>query len=660
MTRQLVLVGAGTAHLAFLRQLAMASIPNLDITLVTPDLVVPYSAMIPMWLSGERSLASIQIDVGRLCATLKIGVIQGTMTRWDRKAREIRIDGKFSLSYDLLSLDIGSRARPAGKQGISIRPLIPFAARVSTWDKSRPFITVVGGGATGVEITLALAKRYAPRNVRLVHAGGRLLPEFPARAGKMAEQVIRSRGIALSLGERVVDPSGEVVLTTDPVPAEGPEFLAVDAFQRVCDEAFAVGDCAATSYPKNGVFAVRAGKHLYRNLRRMSRGAALTQYRPPRKGLALLDLGDGEGILCRGKMAISSKKALSWKRSIDEKWLTGFRATPMTTEMEPCGGCGSKVPRQILSEALSRVETKRHESVIIGRQEREDAAVIRIPAGRVQVQTVDYFRSFLTDPYRFGRLAAVHALSDLYAMNATPISALALVTLPPGSRQHVLLSAMLDGAASAFEEEGVDLSGGHTTEGAELMLGFSVTGHADEKRLFLKSALKEGDFLILTKPLGTGVLLAAHHRGALKSELFDSLLRGMEQSNARAARLLDEEGIKACTDVTGFGLAGHLLEMLEASGVSAELSRSVIPTYRGAADALRVGVRSTLHPENSRIRDRIQGEAPEILFDPQTCGGLLFGAGDEIVPELLERLRALGYTPAVIGKTFTAKGMPYP
>src|SRR5262249_10786617 len=202
-----------------------------------------------------------------------------------------------------------------------------------------------------------------------------------------------------------------------------------------------------------------------------------------------------------------------------------------------CGGCGSKISSDVLSAVLKRIDLPDDPRILLGCRAGEDAAVHRVrpelfgtdPEKLVEVQTVDYFKAFVDDPYLFGRVGALHAASDLHAMNARPFSALAIATLPyaRGPIQEAQLYELLAGAVDTFRKLGVVLTGGHTTEGSELALGFAVTGFAEEGRLFQKGKLRPGDALVLTKPLGSGALLAAWMRGACRAERVTPLLSSM-------------------------------------------------------------------------------------------------------------------------------------
>jgi selenide,water dikinase len=388
-----------------------------------------------------------------------------------------------------------------------------------------------------------------------------------------------------------------------------------------------------------------------------------------------MNTADGEAVLRYGPATWKGRWVRKLKDHIDRAWirkLTEF--APMAeagTEQSPapqmrCGGCGSKISSDVLSAVLKRIDIPDDPRILMGCRAGEDAAVHRVrpelfsaePDKLVEVQTVDYFKAFVDDPYLFGRIAALNAVSDLYAMNARPFTALAIATLPyaRGPVQEAQLYELLSGAVESLRKLGVVLTGGHTTEGHELALGFAVTGFGEEGRLFQKSKLRPGDQLILTKPLGSGALLAAWMRGECRAVWFEPLITAMLQSNDGAAKVFARAGVVACTDATGFGLAGHLLEMLDASRVSARLVGTKVPLYAGFAEVAAKGILSSLHPDNAKVSCRVEGRAslPEWLFDPQTSGGLLGAVQQSSADQVLRELRQAGYNyAAVIGEVVT-------
>ena len=467
-------------------------------------------------------------------------------------------------------------------------------------------------------------------------------------------------------------------------------FVEVDSSLRSIDDprVFAAGDIAAMSgrpLEKAGVFAVRMGRPLADNLRRALCGEALKPYRPQRHWLALLSTGNRHAVASRGPFGFSGAWVWRWKDWIDRRFMRRFtefaaRSGPMATAsvmpaahrlaLEPgeqaqaqsvlamrCGGCGAKVGADLLSRVLARLDPGRHPDVRIGLDSPDDAAVLAVPAGQVMVQTVDFFRAFIDDPWLFGRIAANHALSDLHAMGAQPQSALALVTVPPGldAKVEELLVQLMSGALQELRAAGCALVGGHTAEAQELAMGFTVNGLADASLAGLtrKAGLVPGDALILTKPLGTGTLLVAREALDARGAWIDAAIESMLLSNRAASACLRAFGARACTDITGFGLLGHLVEMARASAVDAGLSLEAIPALDGALESLAAGHLSSLHAGNSRIRVALRDDGRdrsdprvELLFDPQTSGGLLAGVPADRADACVKALREIGYRHA--------------
>ena len=273
------------------------------------------------------------------------------------------------------------------------------------------------------------------------------------------------------------------------------------------------------------------------------------------------------------------------------------------------------------------------------------------------VQSVDYFRAFIDDPYTFGRIAANHALGDIFAMGAEAQSALAIATVPYGRERIVeqTLSEVMSGALDTLAPTGAVLAGGHSSEGAELAFGLTVNGLIEKDALLRKGGMQPGDALILTKPIGTGTLFAADMRGKAKGRWVDGAIQSMLVSNQDAASCLYRQGATACTDVTGFGLLGHLVEMTRASEVDVRLELAAVPLLDGAEQTVAAGILSSLQPQNVRLRRAVRD--PEtlstharypLLFDPQTAGGLLASVPADKASACLDELHRLGYPQACI------------
>jgi selenide,water dikinase len=413
-------------------------------------------------------------------------------------------------------------------------------------------------------------------------------------------------------------------------------------------------------------------------LRRFLTGRALAPYKPQRDALYIVSTGEPYAVGTRNGLVLEGAWMWRLKDWIDRRFMRKFNDLPeMATAVGApatavadhaalkeisaiamrCGGCGAKVGATVLSRALGAIVPAERDDVVIGLDAPDDAAVVDTGGPRLSVQTVDYFRAIVDDPYLFGKIAATHALGDVFAMGGEPQTALAIATVPYGieSKVEADLSLMMTGANEVLREAGCALVGGHTSEGAELSLGFSVNGLVDRALALRKGGLQPGDALILTKPVGTGTLLAADMRGKAKARWVAAAIRHMTVSNRAAAATLRAHGVHAATDVTGFGLLGHLVEMVRASGVDVTLQVAAVPLLEGARETLERGIFSSLQPQNVRLRRAIRNldEAARhplypMLFDPQTAGGLLASVPGAEAGACVAELRAAGYAQAAV------------
>ena len=454
---------------------------------------------------------------------------------------------------------------------------------------------------------------------------------------------------------------------------------------------FAAGDCAAVldrPREKAGVFAVRQGPPLEENLRRALRGIALKPFVPQRRYLSLISTGDRRAVATRGgALVLEGDWVWRWKDWIDRRFMRKFAELPemlddaklhlasglagddaikeLSAIAMRCGGCGAKVGATVLGRVMNEIEPVARDDVLIGLADPDDAAVVETPSGKVMVHTVDSFRAMIDDPYLFGRITANHSLGDIFAMGGEPQTALAIATLPYGIESQVedTLSQMMAGATEVLSDAGAALVGGHTSEGAELALGFAVSGLIDREKILRKGGMRPGDRLLVTKPLGTGTLFAADMRHQARGGWISTALDSMQQSNQAGARCLHRRGASACTDVTGFGLLGHLVEMIRASDADVELELGAIPLLPGALDTVAAGITSSLQPQNLRLRravcdlDQVLGDPRwPLLFDPQTAGGLLASVAESEAEGCVEELRSLGYLRASLIGRVTPRG----
>ena len=768
-----VLVGGGHSHVAVLKRFGMRPAPGVRLTLVSRDLLTPYSGMLPGLVAGHYLPEQAHVDLRKLSRFANARVIHAPATGIDLERRQVLAAGRPPIGFDLLSLDVGSQPAlrdvdGAKEHALGVKPVDAFRERWAEAERDcaaragRLRVSVIGAGAGGTELALSL--RYRLRTllqrsgvpdrveVTLIAETGEVVgshaPALRRRMARLlAERGVRllpnHRAVAVRAGavEAVAGDGGRVVVPCDlaiaATHAEAPGWLGGSGldldgagFVRVREtlqstgdpSVFAAGDVASFNtrrLPKSGVYAVRQGPVLAENLARLADGRALRPYRPQPLALALISTGDRNAVASWGRLAVGGRWVWRLKDRIDRRWMRKYQELPAMAGGAPplraavvsaggaasvsapssalapdgaagaggpagdglaprlpgrargtgsgtpasrtstaaadlasaaamrCGGCGSKVASAVLHRVLERLESAPHPDVLIGFDGGEDAAVLRVPPGKLLVQSVDHFRTLLDDPWLFGRIAAHHCLSDLFAMGAEPRTAQAMATLPfaPPAKVEQDLFDLLSGVTETLAEAGAALVGGHTAEGPECALGLTVNGLCDTA--LLKAGAADRDRLFLTKPLGTGVVFAADMRAEAPGGTVDAALASMLRSNAAAARVLRACGATACTDVTGFGLLGHLVEMLRASGADAELDLAALPRLQGADALLARGVRSSLHEANAAFGAALDGIDPHdlraaLLYDPQTSGGLLASIPAERADECASALAAAG------------------
>ncbi|MGE0331220.1 MAG: selenide, water dikinase SelD [Ramlibacter sp.] len=739
--RDIVLIGGGHSHVGVLRRFGMNPEPGVRLTLICTDAHTPYSGMLPGYIAGHYGYDDVHIDLGRLAVFAGARFYRDEVIGIDRAAGKVLCRNRPPVPYDLCAINTGStpqvaRVPGAAEHAVPVKPIHQFNQRwLALLERVRAHagtttIAVVGGGAGGVELTLAMQYRLRRelqalgRNpdelvFHLFTRDAHIMPTHNAGVRARFARVLAERGVQVHTGAEVREvTAGQLAtmegqtLAADEImwvtQAGGPAwlrstglalddsgFVRVNAQLQSVNDAriFAAGDVAAfepRALEKAGVFAVRMGPPLADNLRRSARGEPLRPYRPQRHWLALISTGDRYAVASRGQgplgLRLGGEWVWRWKDWIDRRFMQRFsqfppmnaqRSAPAAPQLAltadesqqaisaiamRCGGCGAKVGATVLQRALGALHPVDRDDVVIGLHAPDDAAVVRVPPGKAMVHTVDFFRAFIDDPYLFGKVAANHALGDVFAMGGEPQSATAVVTVPPGLESKVedLLFQMMTGAMEVLNAANCALVGGHTGEGKELALGFAINGLVDDdlRTVLRKGGLKPGDALILTKPMGTGTLFAAHARGAARGRWIDAALQSMVVSNQRGAQVLLAHGATACTDLTGFGLLGHLVEMTKPSGVDAELWLHALPLMDGAEECVAAGITSSLAPANVRLRRALRNQAEfvnhprySLLFDPQTAGGLLASVPADRVPDCVAALRQAGYEhTAVIGR----------
>ncbi len=354
------------------------------------------------------------------------------------------------------------------------------------------------------------------------------------------------------------------------------------------------------------------------------------------------------------KTAAAPKRASRTKTQPKRAAAARIRLTAEVTS----GGCACKLGAADLRSVLSKLPPLRHPNVLVGSETCDDAGVYRLSASLAMVTTVDFFPPMVDDPYVFGQIAAANALSDVYAMGGTPLVALAIVGFPAGKLPLEVLVRIGEGASERAKAAGAVIIGGHSLVDGEIKYGLAVTGTVHPKRIVRNSGARAGDLLVLTKPLGTGIICTGIKKRVAKPEEEGFAIASMIALNDTAGSLLVKYGAHACTDVTGFSLAGHAAEMAEASGnVRIEIDSAQLPLLPGTARLADDGYRTGGSARNRQwlgSRLQIGRDVPtavaEAVVDPQTSGGLLVSLPPKKAEAYEEALHRRGLRPAIVGR----------
>ena len=327
------------------------------------------------------------------------------------------------------------------------------------------------------------------------------------------------------------------------------------------------------------------------------------------------------------------------------------------TQFSHGGGCGCKISPAVLSEILAAAPIKGlSKDLMVGTETADDAAVYRLNDEQALVATTDFFTPIVDDPFDFGRIAATNAISDVYAMGGTPIMALALVGMPLDKLPVSVIRSILAGGESVCAEAGIPIAGGHSIDVLEPIYGLVALGLVHPKKVKRNSTAKAGDSLILGKPLGIGILSAALKKGKLSESGYAQMIEWTTKLNTPGQALAEMPAVHALTDVTGFGLAGHLLEICRGSKLGAEISFARLPVIEEALRFVQDGVATGASDRNWKGYGHevsVQGEEwkKKLLSDPQTSGGLLVACAPEATTQVLEIFKSKGFAQAcVIGQ----------
>jgi len=585
-------------------------------------------------------------------------------------------------------------------------------------------LAVVGAGATGVEIAIIL-KMLIDQNqwnaqVNLIHRHEFLVSAKDLRAQRRLSRTLEGLNIKVFQNTEVLELyENGLVLKDDKglihamdfyraliaTQAAAPDWckrsgLAVnqDGFIKVtekllvenADALFAAGDCihfSPSPLKKAGVYAVRQGMVLEHNIRSFfTRKSSLKTFHPKKNVLSLITVGDRQAIVHQDDASILRWMwpSLLWrvKDWIDRRFMKRFQ--PRTFSVKPrhfdktmpepkstlvpadwedntCGGCGSKLAASTLTQSLNKLAITKDDYVLLGVNDGEDCALTRFSENTLCLQSIDQFRSFISDPYLLGQIATQHALSDIYAMGGVAKTAQVGLTLQAATEkiQREDVFQIMSGVLDILTQSAVSLVGGHTGEGSELSISIAVQGEVKPKQVLRKQLTKPGNQLILTKPIGTGVVFAANMLSQTNGKLVDAALSSMLQSNKIVMEAIRSFDVSGCTDITGFGVLGHAYEMLGKNSDNAlgvKIDYKAIPLFDGVSELFIKGYFASIAFKNHAslscvLSADVNNQNFPALFDPQTSGGLLFSVPHDQTEGCLKALYDSGVSKAcVIGE----------
>jgi selenide,water dikinase len=644
--------------------------------------------MIPGYLAGVYNYDEIHIDLFRLTTFADVRFVVDEVIGLDLKQRKIFLKSTGSLDFDLISINIGTTPYSLREASERFTPIKPIHRFLKVFDQIMArqdlhSIAVVGAGASGVELALNLSARLPSAKITLIHASAKILETFPDSVSKILLGELISRRIELKLETVILEEQNGTLIadgwraefdhifwTTSPKAPDwiGASGLAVDdrgfieinsSMQSINHtDVFAAGDVSSLKeyrLAKSGVYAVRAAKYLFFNMRAWIQNRPLKQWMPNLSPLALIGLNGKSAVLSKGNFGFRAKVLWKLKDSIDRRFMAQFENLPSMSSQVPCGGCAAKVSPTALASLLKK-------EIRLGISS-EDAALLEFENFNI-ISSMDRITSLVSDPFVFGKIAVMHAVSDIYASGGKPKYMQVAVELPRSTTDlHFRdLPRLMEGMAEGAKDLGTEIKGGHSGLGQEFAVTVSVTGtlgRTSSKKRFGRP----DDVLILTKPLGTGILFAGLMQQKSKGPWIQSAIDSMLKSNKDFAQIFEDLGVVSQTDVTGFGLLGHLLEVLKGQ-LSAELHYSKIPRFAGVDELISAGVRSTAYEQNSIFLDHLHGShlpdgIPYLLCDPQTSGGLLVSLPHNLLDELWHQVDRLGLVrPWVIGRLVELRDKP--
>ena len=684
INNDLVLIGGGHSHIMLMMELSKKPIQGNRITLISKEIDTPYSGMIPGFIEGIYTWRETHIDLYKLCFKLNIRFIHSEVLEISAINKEIILKNRPKIKFDVLSINTGIQSsnktiKVAHKYCVPVKPISKLSNNFLTEIKTNNNIAFIGGGPASVELALGLRKRFknTKSNLKISIITGKngLLSSFPNKTRKAAKQTLQNAQIDVIEKVEVIEVQKDTLILSDKTKLKidksilstngmAPEwikksdiilnrnnFIIVNnKFQTNYNYVFAAGDIVDfnnQNLSKSGVYAVKSGKPLARSIRGFIQKKIPVPYKFNKNYLSIIGLSNGLAIATKYNFTFTSRFSFLLKKLIDQKFVKKFNDLNQDNNyifrnlfkvfnviiqnnknipsyQMQCRGCAAKVDFNSLKTTLSK------EIITTS----EDA--ININNYPKLYQSVDMISSIVSDPYLLGKIAANHAISDIIAVNSKLISALMILQLPFSNSEINSrdLEQVTSGATEVLKLANCSISGGHTMIGKDKdpVIGFSVIGEKKSVNNKTLSKLKVNDILILTERIGSGIIFAGINNDIIDSYYQIEVLNQMSQGNINFSKISDRLKILSMTDITGFGLANHLLNLIkrDVGKTGLTIYPDKIPIFNGVTEALSKNVRSSLFEKNFNtaqkelVYDREIKLIDEILYDPQTVGGLAF------------------------------------
>ena len=689
ITNDLVLIGGGHSHLSVLMKLSKRPINGNRITLITNEIDTPYSGMIPGYIEGIYSWRDSHIDLYRLCLKLNVRFIHAEVERVSAYEKEIYFKDRPKIKFDVLSINTGIQSnnreiKGAAKYCLPVKPISKLTNNFLNKITNFKSIAFIGGGAGSVELALAIKKRFLNINqdikITIITGKRGLLSTFPQKTKLTSLKTLEKFKIDIIEYKRVLEVKPKQIILSDKsmlkidkailsTNSMTPKWLAKSdilltkdnyilvnkSFQTNYKYVFASGDVIDfnnQNLKKAGVFAVRSGKPLAINIKQFILGKKLVEYKFNKNYLALIGTSKRSAIATKYNLTFNSRFFFYLKKYIDQNFIKKFsdfkirkkftlealktdvlnifvkhkeKITDKNDIMQ-CKGCAAKVPLNALKQALPKdiVSTS------------EDA--VSVPGQPELYQTVDMISSIITDPFLLGKIAANHSISDMVSVNSKITSAMMILQLPLSKTEINSrdLEQVLLGANEIFKTIDCPLIGGHTMIGKDKdpVIGFSILGQKQKKIKIMKNRrkIKTKDLLILTEKIGSGLIFAGINNYLIDSYFQIDVIKQMIKGNLNFGKISNQLNILSMTDITGFGLANHLLNLIKRDNSKTGLTiyPNKIPLFEGVNECLNKDIKSSLFKSNYDIAQkdiiykRDKSKLDNILYDPQTVGGIAF------------------------------------